>query len=619
MRRVILLAVVSGLVAAPLFSLGTSSSSSMGDQSQSQLRCTMTVRAGESIQAAIDAAEEGAVICLGEGTWVENLVIGKSLTLRGFGPGKSVIKGLRGYEPVIYLYSDAEIEVTVEGLTIAEAKGREGVCAEWPLRCPHGLSLSGRVKATIQGNTISENENDGIFMWMWDSAQATITGNTISGNGNGISMLGLGEAQATITANTISRNKWRGISMSLAVKGTIRGNTISENWYGISISGVSARATIRENFLLKNELSGISVEDSAQAAIEGNIISRNSWYGILMRGEAQAEVENNTIQENGGCGIYADSQAKVTGTPHHLETNGAELCGNVPASLRVPLAPETGETKILYPGEYETLQHAIDAMARGGTIIIASGKHQGGLTIWKPLTLKGSGSELTTLKGRTDKAPVISIIAEAKDVKVEGLKIEGGSDGLRIYGSAAIWENTISGNESVGIFIGGLAEVTITGNTFSENGEIGISVGDSAQAAITTNTISGNGEGITVGESARAIIQGNSISGNENDGIHMGNSARASISWNTISGNRWEGISVKDSAQATIKGNKITDNGGYGVALYQQPCFLIILKFGGALMGWMNEISGNKKGEVCPVELEFLMTESGGCYGPLCR
>jgi nitrous oxidase accessory protein len=74
MRAILL--VILGL-AAGLFSLGTSSGT------QDQLPCTVTVQAGESIQAAIDAAEEGAVVCLAEGTWEENIEIGKGLTLRG--------------------------------------------------------------------------------------------------------------------------------------------------------------------------------------------------------------------------------------------------------------------------------------------------------------------------------------------------------------------------------------------------------------------------------------------------------------------------------------------------------------------------------------------------------
>jgi hypothetical protein len=117
MRRTILIAVLVLGLAVALLSLGTSSGT------QDQLPCTVTVQAGESIQAAIDKAEEGAVICLAEGTWEENLVIGKGLTLRGLGPEKSVIKGVKEGEPVILISSDAEIEVIVEGLTIAEAKG----------------------------------------------------------------------------------------------------------------------------------------------------------------------------------------------------------------------------------------------------------------------------------------------------------------------------------------------------------------------------------------------------------------------------------------------------------------------------------------------------------------
>jgi len=45
-----------------------------------QEECTVIVQPGESIQAAIDQAQEGDVICLAEGTWVENVKIEKSLT-----------------------------------------------------------------------------------------------------------------------------------------------------------------------------------------------------------------------------------------------------------------------------------------------------------------------------------------------------------------------------------------------------------------------------------------------------------------------------------------------------------------------------------------------------------
>ena len=55
--------------------------------------CTITVQPGESIQAAIDAAPEGAVICLPAGEWQAELRISKSLTLRGAGAERTTIRG----------------------------------------------------------------------------------------------------------------------------------------------------------------------------------------------------------------------------------------------------------------------------------------------------------------------------------------------------------------------------------------------------------------------------------------------------------------------------------------------------------------------------------------------
>ena len=64
---------------------------------------TVTVQPGQSIQEAIDAAPAGAVILLSEGEWEENLEITKDLTLKGAGPGKTVIKNPGCRDPVLWI------------------------------------------------------------------------------------------------------------------------------------------------------------------------------------------------------------------------------------------------------------------------------------------------------------------------------------------------------------------------------------------------------------------------------------------------------------------------------------------------------------------------------------
>ena len=55
--------------------------------------CTVQVVAGQSIQAAIDGAPTGATVCVGPGTYQENLLINKDgITLKGAGPEKTVLE-----------------------------------------------------------------------------------------------------------------------------------------------------------------------------------------------------------------------------------------------------------------------------------------------------------------------------------------------------------------------------------------------------------------------------------------------------------------------------------------------------------------------------------------------
>ena len=154
-----------------------------GALAEEALACTVTVQPGQSIQAAIAGAQEGAVICLGEGSWQENLKIEKALTLRGQGAQKTVIDGIQEGYPVVWVVGVQPIEVKLEGLKVT---GAEGECADWPI-CAFGALIQGTAQAEITNSTISENW---IGIELGGTAQAKITDSTISKNSRGIGLGG---------------------------------------------------------------------------------------------------------------------------------------------------------------------------------------------------------------------------------------------------------------------------------------------------------------------------------------------------------------------------------------------------------------------------------------------
>jgi len=240
--------------------------------------CTVIIHPGESIQTAIDQAPDGAVICLAEGEWTEHITIGKSITLRGEGAGRSVIQATDADQHVVVIRKEEGdgadqrvLEVSVEGITVAGLYGyRVGVLVSpWTeveiadctiARCGSGIVVEDEGRATITGCAISENQaspdlgfyGDGDGIWLWGSAQATVKDCNISGNGN------------------------QGVSLWESSVAEISGCVIQGSRFGVVLHE-SSRARIDQTQILENLHYGVCLFD-------GPCFSPESAQGVLFTG-----------------------------------------------------------------------------------------------------------------------------------------------------------------------------------------------------------------------------------------------------------------------------------------------------------------------------------------------
>lgn len=232
-------------------------------QNQDALPCTEIVSPGESIQAAVDAAPEGALICLAPGIWRESLVITKNLSLRAETLGTATIWGNtqgRGTPPVVRICAREGVDphqyapdVAIENIVVAGTYG-------WSF----GILVGIGAKAKITNCTVAAC---GSGICIEDGADVMLSGSTIIGNrlmpdpnfiGDGVGIGICGSAQAVIRQCTISGNGNDGIVVADTSKVTIADCTIDGNRFGIAL------------------------HDAIEVIIEGNRIVRNCHYGVYL-------------------------------------------------------------------------------------------------------------------------------------------------------------------------------------------------------------------------------------------------------------------------------------------------------------------------------------------------
>jgi parallel beta-helix repeat protein len=215
---------------------------------------------GESfstIQAAIydPDTEDGHTITVGPGTYMENVNVGKRLTIQSEnGPDYTIVAAANSNDDVFDVTADY---VTISGFTVEG--GSSGISLWNACYCDisnniasnncFGICLSDSSNNTITNNNASDNDGFGIYLYD-SSNNNTITNNNASDNGcNGIRLYDSSNNN-TITNNNASNNDEYGIILTFSSNNSITNNIASDNGYdGIHLYDSSNNMIYLNNFI----------------------------------------------------------------------------------------------------------------------------------------------------------------------------------------------------------------------------------------------------------------------------------------------------------------------------------------------------------------------------------
>jgi len=259
----------------------------------------VSVHEGESIQRAMDAADPGETIEVYSGTYLESLVVRKSLILLGIDSGSGMPAVVSDRGSAITILAD---NVTLKGFRTKSTSGWSEdagivVAADGNLlqgNAAEGCSNSGIILSTSHGNVLRDNSavqnrNEGIALR--NASSNLLENNRADQNRYGLKMVD--SSENTIINNAFSDNRFEGMYLQ-----GCNANVLEKN-YALGNSGGIFLESSRDNIIIGNDLidneKGISISNrnASESLISGKKGVSISYSG--MPSDDPRHSSNNTI------------------------------------------------------------------------------------------------------------------------------------------------------------------------------------------------------------------------------------------------------------------------------------------------------------------------------------
>jgi len=295
------------------------------------------VSPGESIQDAIDSANQGDVVVVREGVYIENVYINKVVSL--LAEGAVTVKSADPNWSVFHVRAN---RVNITGFTVTGATGlgKAGIFLDTVEHAKisynnasgnyYGILLSFSNKNKILCNLANSNDHSGICIY--SSNNNTLVNNTANSNNMFGILLPVACAYNLFVNNTANSNGDNGINLRFSDNYNILvGNTANSNTNGIFLYAQCNNNRLVNNTVSLNYESGIAVAHSSNNnTLVGNIATLNNYCGLLISQSNNNMLARNFAKSNQYSGIWLGSSncsILVNNTVEKNSYNGIELVG----------------------------------------------------------------------------------------------------------------------------------------------------------------------------------------------------------------------------------------------------------------------------------------------------